>query len=185
MHAYLPTLYQHCEIEQIGAFPSNCRAMFAAVDISAQHAAWHWARGCKKIAHPQSLSFILIGPAKASLLRDANLLLTQEAGGEAGITFAALSFAVGPLIGRYCGTKMPSDIRSTTGVLSLTFHTDLAVAKDGFSAQYYLIQQEVPESKLGMWECVLVSHVARFTQVLPLQECGRQKRVQGLISRWQ
>ncbi|XP_061234301.1 neuropilin-2 isoform X3 [Neopsephotus bourkii] len=53
---------------------------------------------------------------------------------------------VGPLIGRYCGTKMPSDIRSTTGVLSLTFHTDLAVAKDGFSAQYYLIQQEVPEN---------------------------------------
>ncbi|NXP50466.1 NRP2 protein, partial [Heliornis fulica] len=53
---------------------------------------------------------------------------------------------VGPLIGRYCGTKMPSDIRSTTGVLSLTFHTDLAVAKDGFSAQYYLIQQEIPEN---------------------------------------
>ncbi|NXD96245.1 NRP2 protein, partial [Chaetorhynchus papuensis] len=53
---------------------------------------------------------------------------------------------VGPLIGRYCGTKMPSDIRSTTGVLSLTFHTDLAVAKDGFSAQYYLIHQEVPEN---------------------------------------
>ncbi|NXG06124.1 NRP2 protein, partial [Sakesphorus luctuosus] len=53
---------------------------------------------------------------------------------------------VGPLIGRYCGTKMPSDIRSTTGVLSLTFHTDLAVAKDGFSAQYYLIHQEEPEN---------------------------------------
>ncbi|NWS88891.1 NRP2 protein, partial [Toxostoma redivivum] len=53
---------------------------------------------------------------------------------------------VGPLIGRYCGAKMPSDIRSTTGVLSLTFHTDLAVAKDGFSAQYYLIHQEVPEN---------------------------------------
>ncbi|KFO59898.1 Neuropilin-2, partial [Corvus brachyrhynchos] len=53
---------------------------------------------------------------------------------------------VGPLIGRYCGTKMPSDIRSTTGVLSLTFHTDLAVAKDGFSAQYYLNHQEVPEN---------------------------------------
>ncbi|XP_062435056.1 neuropilin-2 isoform X2 [Rhea pennata] len=53
---------------------------------------------------------------------------------------------VGPLIGRYCGTKMPSDIRSTTGVLSLTFHTDLAVAKDGFSAHYDLVQQEVPEN---------------------------------------
>lgn len=77
-------------------------------------------------------------------------LVTQEASGKAGITFAALSFAVGPLIGRYCGVNMPSDIRSTTGVLSLTFHTDLAVAKDGFSAQYYLIHQEVPESKLEM-----------------------------------
>lgn len=78
------------------------------------------------------------------------MLVTQEAGVKGDITTAALSFAVGPLIGRYCGTKMPSDIRSTTGVLSLTFHTDLAVAKDGFSAQYYLIQQEVPESKLEM-----------------------------------
>ncbi|KAL8183627.1 UNVERIFIED_CONTAM: NAP1- protein 2 [Gekko kuhli] len=53
---------------------------------------------------------------------------------------------VGPLIGRYCGTKTPSEIRSTTGILSLTFHTDLAVAKDGFSARYYLVQQEVPEN---------------------------------------
>ncbi|KAH0621670.1 hypothetical protein JD844_023227 [Phrynosoma platyrhinos] len=62
---------------------------------------------------------------------------------------------VSPLIGRYCGTKTPSEIRSTTGILSLTFHTDLAVAKDGFSARYYLVQQEVPEnfqcnSPLGM-----------------------------------
>ncbi|XP_038278181.1 neuropilin-2 isoform X4 [Dermochelys coriacea] len=53
---------------------------------------------------------------------------------------------VGPLIGRYCGTKTPSEIRSATGILSLTFHTDLAVAKDGFSARYYLVQQEIPEN---------------------------------------
>ncbi|XP_029462180.1 neuropilin-2 isoform X2 [Rhinatrema bivittatum] len=53
---------------------------------------------------------------------------------------------VGPLIGRYCGTKTPSEIRSSTGILSLTFHTDMAVAKDGFSARYYLLPQEVPES---------------------------------------
>uniref|UniRef100_A0A8D0HQS9 Neuropilin n=1 Tax=Sphenodon punctatus TaxID=8508 RepID=A0A8D0HQS9_SPHPU len=53
---------------------------------------------------------------------------------------------VGPLIGRYCGTKTPSEIRSTTGILSLTFHTDLAVAKDGFSTRYYLVQQEAPEN---------------------------------------
>ncbi|KAM3854464.1 neuropilin-2 isoform 2-T2 [Vipera latastei] len=62
---------------------------------------------------------------------------------------------VGPLIGRYCGTKTLSEIHSTTGILSLTFHTDLAVAKDGFSARYYLVQQEAPEnfqcnSPLGM-----------------------------------
>ena len=62
--------------------------------------------------------------------------------------FSCVSVAVGPLIGRYCGTKTPSEIRSTTGILSLTFHTDLAVAKDGFSARYYLVQQEVPESEL-------------------------------------
>uniref|UniRef100_A0A8C4W3A4 Neuropilin-2 n=1 Tax=Gopherus evgoodei TaxID=1825980 RepID=A0A8C4W3A4_9SAUR len=53
---------------------------------------------------------------------------------------------VGPLIGRYCGTRTPSEIRSATGILSLTFHTDLAVAKDGFSARYYLVQQEIPEN---------------------------------------
>ncbi|XP_063788726.1 neuropilin-2 isoform X1 [Pseudophryne corroboree] len=53
---------------------------------------------------------------------------------------------VGPLIGRYCGTKTPSEIRSSTGILSLTFHTDMAVAKDGFSARYFLTPQEVPET---------------------------------------
>ncbi|XP_073489468.1 neuropilin-2 isoform X1 [Aquarana catesbeiana] len=53
---------------------------------------------------------------------------------------------VGPLIGRYCGTKTPSEIRSSTGILSLTFHTDMAVAKDGFSARFYLAPQEVPET---------------------------------------
>uniref|UniRef100_A0A8C5PCX5 Neuropilin n=1 Tax=Leptobrachium leishanense TaxID=445787 RepID=A0A8C5PCX5_9ANUR len=53
---------------------------------------------------------------------------------------------VGPLIGKYCGTRTPSKIRSSTGILSLTFHTDMAVAKDGFSARYYLAPQEVPET---------------------------------------
>ncbi|XP_074155053.1 neuropilin-2 isoform X2 [Sminthopsis crassicaudata] len=53
---------------------------------------------------------------------------------------------VGPLIGKYCGTKTPSKLRSSTGILSLTFHTDMAVAKDGFSAHYYLIPQETPEN---------------------------------------
>ncbi|XP_030876816.1 neuropilin-2-like [Leptonychotes weddellii] len=53
---------------------------------------------------------------------------------------------VGPLIGKYCGTKTPSELRSSTGILSLTFHTDMAVAKDGFSARYYLVHQEPPEN---------------------------------------
>lgn len=102
--------------------------------------------------------------------------MTQEAGGKAGITFTALSFAVGPLIGRYCGAKMPSDIRSTTGVLSLTFHTDLAVAKDGFSAQYYLIHQEVPESKLEM--CVYDLVVSPVFPIFPSLACARVKQAE-------
>lgn len=53
---------------------------------------------------------------------------------------------VGPLIGKYCGTKTPSELRSSTGILSLTFHTDMAVAKDGFSARYYLVHQEPLEN---------------------------------------
>lgn len=57
---------------------------------------------------------------------------------------------VGSLIGKYCGTQTPSELRSTTGILSLTFHTDMAVAKDGFSARYYLIQQEPQESELTL-----------------------------------
>lgn len=56
--------------------------------------------------------------------------------------------SVGPLIGKYCGTKTPSELRSSTGILSLTFHTDMAVAKDGFSARYYLVHQEPIESEL-------------------------------------
>ena len=59
---------------------------------------------------------------------------------------------VGPLIGKYCGTKTPSELRSATGILSLTFHTDMAVAKDGFSARYYLVHQEPLESELAGWE---------------------------------
>ncbi|XP_030641950.1 neuropilin-2b isoform X2 [Chanos chanos] len=50
---------------------------------------------------------------------------------------------VGPLIGRHCGTKTPPEIRSSTGILSLSFHTDMAVAKDGFSARYNMTQKEI------------------------------------------
>lgn len=53
---------------------------------------------------------------------------------------------VGPLIGRHCGTKIPSEIRSSTGILSLSFHTDMAVAKDGFSARYNMTAKEVNDN---------------------------------------
>lgn len=66
--------------------------------------------------------------------------------------FLTSLYPVGPLIGKYCGTKTPSELRSSTGILSLTFHTDMAVAKDGFSARYYLVHQEPIESELAGWE---------------------------------
>ncbi|TKS67496.1 Neuropilin-2 Vascular endothelial cell growth factor 165 receptor 2 [Collichthys lucidus] len=53
---------------------------------------------------------------------------------------------VGPLIGRYCGTRVPPEIQSSTGILSLSFHTDMAVAKDGFSARYNMTHKEVSET---------------------------------------
>lgn len=63
------------------------------------------------------------------------------------IFFYFVCFVVGPLIGRYCGTKIPPEIQSSTGILSLTFHTDMAVAKDGFSASYNMTLKEVNDSK--------------------------------------
>ncbi|XP_063069855.1 neuropilin-2b isoform X2 [Engraulis encrasicolus] len=53
---------------------------------------------------------------------------------------------VGPLIGRHCGTKIPPEIRSSTGILSLSFHTDMAVAKDGFSARYNMTHKDVSDN---------------------------------------
>ncbi|KAF3857212.1 hypothetical protein F7725_009071 [Dissostichus mawsoni] len=53
---------------------------------------------------------------------------------------------VSPLIGRYCGTKIPPEIQSSSGLLSLSFHTDMAVAKDGFSARYNMTHKEVSNS---------------------------------------
>ena len=66
------------------------------------------------------------------------------------LTSLCLACPVGPLIGKYCGTKTPSELRSSTEILSLTFHTDMAVAKDGFSARYYLVPQEPLESELAV-----------------------------------
>lgn len=46
---------------------------------------------------------------------------------------------------------MPPEIQSSTGILSLSFHTDMAVAKDGFSARYNMTHKEVSESKFEIW----------------------------------
>lgn len=66
--------------------------------------------------------------------------------------------AVAPLIGRYCGTKIPPEIQSSSGLLSLSFHTDMAVAKDGFSARYNMTHKEVSdcECKITFIKCVFV-----------------------------
>ncbi|XP_078085041.1 neuropilin-2a isoform X1 [Mustelus asterias] len=53
---------------------------------------------------------------------------------------------VSPLIGRYCGSKIPTVIRSDTGIMSLTFHTDMAVAKDGFAAEYNITTKDTVDS---------------------------------------
>lgn len=67
---------------------------------------------------------------------------------------------MGPLIGRYCGTRVPPEIQSSTGILSLSFHTDMAVAKDGFSARYNMTRKEVSDRewpKTLMWFSLLPS----------------------------
>ena len=84
-------------------------------------------------------------------------------------------YPVGPLIGKYCGTKTPSELRSSTGILSLTFHTDMAVAKDGFSARYYLVHQEPIESELAGWEppsCLSIRAVRVCSKKRPASSRG-------------
>uniref|UniRef100_A0A8C4DNQ1 Neuropilin n=1 Tax=Dicentrarchus labrax TaxID=13489 RepID=A0A8C4DNQ1_DICLA len=52
---------------------------------------------------------------------------------------------VGPYIGRYCGQNTPGRIISYTGILALTINTDSAIAKEGFSANFSVIERTVPE----------------------------------------
>ncbi|KAM8967772.1 neuropilin-1 [Pelodytes ibericus] len=52
---------------------------------------------------------------------------------------------VGPHIGRYCGQNTPGRIRSSTGILSMIFHTDNAIAKEGFSANFTVLQTNTEE----------------------------------------
>ncbi|XP_076827511.1 neuropilin-1a isoform X1 [Brachyhypopomus gauderio] len=52
---------------------------------------------------------------------------------------------VGPYIGRYCGQIIPGRIISYTGILALTINTDSAIAKEGFSANFTVLERTVPE----------------------------------------
>ncbi|TSK16050.1 Neuropilin-1a [Bagarius yarrelli] len=52
---------------------------------------------------------------------------------------------VGPYIGRYCGQNTPGRIISYTGILALTINTDSAIAKEGFSANFTVVERTVPE----------------------------------------
>ncbi|XP_071271234.1 neuropilin-1a isoform X1 [Salvelinus alpinus] len=52
---------------------------------------------------------------------------------------------VGPYIGRYCGQNTPGHIISYTGILALIINTDSAIAKEGFSANFTVLERTVPE----------------------------------------
>uniref|UniRef100_A0A7N8XAJ9 Neuropilin n=1 Tax=Mastacembelus armatus TaxID=205130 RepID=A0A7N8XAJ9_9TELE len=52
---------------------------------------------------------------------------------------------VGPYIGRFCGQNTPGRIISYTGILALTINTDSAIAKEGFSANFTVLEKTVPE----------------------------------------
>ncbi|XP_059357374.1 neuropilin-1a-like isoform X2 [Carassius carassius] len=60
---------------------------------------------------------------------------------------------VGPHIGRYCGSRQPGRVISYTGILSLSIHTDNAITKEGFSANYS-IQTSSDPSQLHQGECM-------------------------------
>ncbi|XP_044151178.1 neuropilin-1 isoform X1 [Bufo gargarizans] len=47
---------------------------------------------------------------------------------------------VGPHIGRYCGQNNPGRVRASSGIMSVVFHADNAIAKEGFSANYSVLQ---------------------------------------------
>uniref|UniRef100_A0A8C2C7Y6 Neuropilin n=1 Tax=Cyprinus carpio TaxID=7962 RepID=A0A8C2C7Y6_CYPCA len=107
-----------------------------------------------KYPHNLECSFIIISPPQTEVtltfqtfdLENDPLLL-----GEGECKYDWLDVwdglpQVGPLIGRYCGTKIPPEIQSSTGLLSLSFHTDMAVAKDGFSARYNMTRKEISDT---------------------------------------
>ncbi|OCT73899.1 hypothetical protein XELAEV_18032864mg [Xenopus laevis] len=58
---------------------------------------------------------------------------------------AAFIGLFGPHIGRYCGQNTPGRVRSFTGILSMIFHTDSAIAKEGFFANFSVVQSNTDE----------------------------------------
>lgn len=76
-------------------------------------------------------------------------ILSQPCSNNAGACFSPPSLAVGPYIGRYCGQNTPGRIISYTGILALTINTDSAIAKEGFSANFTVIERTVPEGELA------------------------------------
>ena len=44
--------------------------------------------------------------------------------------------SVSPLLGKYCGYRIPADIRSTTNQLYVKFVSDGSVQKEGFAATF-------------------------------------------------
>ncbi|XP_062843411.1 neuropilin 1b isoform X2 [Trichomycterus rosablanca] len=56
---------------------------------------------------------------------------------------------VGPHIGRYCGSRSPGQVVAHTGILSLTIHTDSAIAREGFLANYSVRYNPDPIRKQG------------------------------------
>ncbi|XP_061110695.1 neuropilin-1a-like isoform X2 [Conger conger] len=51
---------------------------------------------------------------------------------------------VGPHIGRFCGQTSPGRVMAHTGILSITMNSDSAIAKEGFSANFTVIQRPTP-----------------------------------------
>lgn len=58
-----------------------------------------------------------------------------------------------PLIGRYCGTQVPTPITSTSNVLYVRFVADYTVHKAGFNATYQ--QQDGEDLSITCTFCIL------------------------------
>ncbi|XP_041039306.1 neuropilin-1a isoform X7 [Carcharodon carcharias] len=106
--------------------------------------------------YPNNLecTYMIFAPATAEILLDfASFDLEPDDNSREGMLcrFDRLEIwdgfpGVGLHIGRFCGPYAPEHIRSLTGILSLTLHTDTAIARDGFSANYSIIQKSFFEN---------------------------------------